>query len=214
MRLSAFDLDHTLLKVNGSFHFGKYLYNKKKLTVGSMLYLVGCYAGAMTGCLNIQQLHQLNFDALFKGRQKSDFQKLVHAFLDEQLANLVHLPMIKTFEKAKADGHRTAILSSSPDFLVQSIGQRLGFDYIGATEYLTDASGAFYCLGPIMNGTEKAVVLNVLAEKYGVKQEDIYAYSDSHLDLPFMEAAGHPIAVSPNRKLHNISQQRGWKIIS
>jgi phosphoserine phosphatase len=39
------------------------------------------------------------------------------------------------------------------------------------------------------------------------------AYSDSHTDLPFLEAVGHPVAVNPDRKLRRIASQRGWPVL-
>jgi phosphoserine phosphatase len=40
-----------------------------------------------------------------------------------------------------------------------------------------------------------------------------WAYSDSHTDLPFLEAVGHPVAVNPDRALRRIARERGWPIL-
>jgi len=39
------------------------------------------------------------------------------------------------------------------------------------------------------------------------------AYSDSHTDLPFLEAVGHPVAVNPDRRLRRIASARGWPVL-
>ena len=39
------------------------------------------------------------------------------------------------------------------------------------------------------------------------------AYSDSFHDLPLLEFADLPTAVNPDKKLKEISSNRGWKII-
>ena len=39
------------------------------------------------------------------------------------------------------------------------------------------------------------------------------AYSDSHTDLPFLEAVGHPVAVNPDRELRRIAADRGWPVL-
>jgi phosphoserine phosphatase len=41
-----------------------------------------------------------------------------------------------------------------------------------------------------------------------------YAYADSIHDLSFLELAGHPVAVHPDRQLARIARQRGWGIIN
>ena len=39
------------------------------------------------------------------------------------------------------------------------------------------------------------------------------AYSDSHTDLPFLEAVGNPVVVNPDRKLRRIASERGWPVL-
>jgi phosphoserine phosphatase len=39
------------------------------------------------------------------------------------------------------------------------------------------------------------------------------AYSDSHTDLPFLEAVGHPVAVNPDRALRRTPTERSWPVL-
>ena len=39
------------------------------------------------------------------------------------------------------------------------------------------------------------------------------AYSDSHTDLPFLEAVGRPVVVNPDRDLRRIAAARGWPVL-
>jgi hypothetical protein len=52
-----------------------------------------------------------------------------------------------------------------------------------------------------------------LAESRGYDLAECTAYSDSHTDLPFLEAVGRPVAVNPDRELRRIAAQRGWPVI-
>lgn len=212
--ISAFDLDRTLLAVNCSFQFGKFLYSQQKLSLAKAFYLMSCYAGHTAGFINLSQLHHLNFNALFKEADSVACQALANRFLDEQLTQLIYKPVFDIYLKAKEIGHYTVILSSSPDFLVQAIADRFSMDTASATTYNIDPSGKFSSLGTIMNGDEKAAELQALANRLQVTKENIYAYSDSHLDLSFLEAAGHPVAVRPNNRLRKLSKIRGWEILS
>lgn len=212
--ISAFDLDRTLLKVNCSFHFGKFLYAKGILPLPKTISLAACYAGHVAGLIGLPKLHVFNFASLFLGKEKEFYDDLVDDFLDRYLEQLIYPPAFKAYMHAKQEGHFTAIFSSSPNFLVQPVAERLAFDRSYSTVYNTNASGVFASLGTIVQGEEKARLLGSLAIQLQVSRESLYAYSDSHLDLPFMEAAGHPIAVKPNRKLERISINRGWKILS
>lgn len=214
MHISAFDLDHTLLKANCSYQFGKYLFQKGHLTCFQVFYLILCYGFHSVGLLSTQRLHFLSFKTIFKAQSGVLFSGLVSEFLDVCLQGLLSIPVLEAFQKAKQEGHYTAIFSNSPDFLVAPIADRLGFDLSVSTPYLVNASGFFVSVGTVMDGLKKASALKALANHLQVTQENIYAYSDSHQDLPFMEAAGHPIAVRPDRLLKYISTRRGWATLS
>lgn len=213
MYISAFDLDYTLLSCNGSFSFGKYLYAHKQFSLLNMLYLVSCYARHTIGMTSIQQLHELNFDYLFKGREKHLFESFANRFITEHLNDLIYQPAFKAIQQANQNGHFIIILSSSPDFLVKRIAAKLGVFTAEATVYHTDSNGCFSTLGEIMDGSKKAEILTMHANRLEVSKENLYAYSDSYLDLPFLEASGNPIAVQPSRKLRQISLIKKWTIL-
>ena len=40
------------------------------------------------------------------------------------------------------------------------------------------------------------------------------AYSDSHTDLPFLEAVGNPVVVNPDRELRRVAEERGWPVLA
>ena len=116
-------------------------------------------------------------------------------------------------ETAKEFGHYTVILSSSPDFLVKHITNRFEVDEWGATEYTLDQEGNFCSIRRTMEGEVKANYIHELVQKRGIPKDKITAYSDSHLDLPFLKAAGKAIAVNPDRTLRKICKKNNWKII-
>jgi phosphoserine phosphatase len=70
--------------------------------------------------------------------------------------------------------------------------------YTGELEY--------YAYGPT-----KAEALHELEAK-GIDLSASYAYSDSHTDLPLLEAVGNPVAVNPDRELRKIAEEREWLI--
>jgi phosphoserine phosphatase len=52
-----------------------------------------------------------------------------------------------------------------------------------------------------------------LAAREGIDLARSTAYSDSHTDLPFLEAVGHPVAVNPDRELRRLAAERGWPVL-
>ncbi len=47
--------------------------------------------------------------------------------------------------------------------------------------------------------------------RLGIDRQQVTAYSDSHLDLPLLLAAGTPVVVNPDRKLRKIAQLNTWR---
>lgn len=213
-QLSCFDLDHTLLKVNSSYQFGVYLYQQGMFSYTLLLYLL-CLCGLHKwGLLSVETLQNKIFARLFAGVKRDSMQAHAVAFLDQQLERHLYIPALKRLREAQgAAGHYTAILSSSPDFLVQLIADRLSVDAWDATAYAVDADQCFVRIERFVLGEDKARSMRALSHKWGIAQEATTAYSDSILDLSFLQAAGRAVAVNPDRALRTLCRQTQWPIL-
>lgn len=211
--ISAFDLDHTLLSANSSYCFGRYLCAKKHLPPQTLFFIISCHFRYSLGLLPIVALHQKAFQRLFFGRSISQVNEWVNEFLDAHLARLLYRPAVEQLQQAQQDGHLTVILSSSPEILVKPIAARLNVPVWHATQYAVDKEHRFCHILRLMLGDDKARILQEMRQEQGVAVQDVYAYSDSHLDLPFLQAAGHPIGVKPNRQLRAICRKNRWSIL-
>lgn len=211
--IAAFDLDHTILKCNSSYGYGEYLYNHGALSFWTMLRLMGTYYRHKFLGLSLEKLHQTIFDRLFLGKNSLFFQDYADRFLDHCLHSILNPDICRHFYKMKEKGFFTVMLSSSPNFLVERIAKRLKFDAWGATDYKVDQSSRYCKIKKVFKGKDKAIYLDKQAEQIGVSKEKTYAYSDSILDLPMLEAVEYAIVVNPDYKLRAIALKRKWKII-
>jgi phosphoserine phosphatase len=64
-----------------------------------------------------------------------------------------------------------------------------------------------------LHADAKADAVRELAQTEGFDLDASWAYSDSHTDLPFLEAVGHPMVVNPDRRLRRIAAERGWPVL-
>lgn len=213
MQLSVFDLDHTLLSVNGSYQFGSYLYKQGIISFASMGYCVYSYALHKLGLLSVRQLHKKTFNRLFKGMDLDDLEKRVGLFLDLHLSSMLYLPAIEKLRSAQQQGHCLAILSSSPDYIVKPIAARLGVIYWESTRFAVDEKNQLCAISSVMQGKDKAASLLRLADQLNIPKEAVHVYTDSYLDFPLLEVAGNIIGVNPDRKLRSLCVQKGWTII-
>ena len=65
---------------------------------------------------------------------------------------------------------------------------------------------------PTCYGEGKAVAARVIAEREGVDLDESYFYTDSHEDLPLLEAVGRPRPLNPDRRLAQIAKERHWPV--
>lgn len=211
--LSAFDLDHTLFNGNSSFRFGIYLYRQGVLSFRAMISLLGYYVWQKAGWISLMRLHEEVFKRHFKGFSVSFLEDYVQAFLDKYFDELIYVPGVDRLREAQLRGDHTVILSSSPQFLVRRIAERFGVDEWDSTHYAVDQENHLCSIERLMEGDDKATALQKIALRFGIARENVIAYSDSYLDLPFLEAAGVAIGVNPERKLRQICDQRQWQTI-
>jgi putative phosphoserine phosphatase/1-acylglycerol-3-phosphate O-acyltransferase len=73
---------------------------------------------------------------------------------------------------------------------------------------LTGAPEGKYCFGD-----EKRVRLLSFCDMNLSTPADSWYYADSIADLPVLEIVGHPVCVSPDRKLASIARKRNWRIM-
>lgn len=210
---SLFDLDHTLFKVNSSFCFGKYLYKHGALPLSQLLQLVSFYSLHKVGVFSIKTLHNLVFKKLFLGRPRQFFIQHVELFLQEDFEKMLYAPAIQRLKAALHSGHYVAILSSSPDFLIEAIASKLNVTHFEGTIYGVDEAQRFSHIQHLIQGEEKAASTVNRLKSLEIKKENTTIYSDSILDLDFLLSGGIRVGVNPDSKLRALCHEYRWEVI-
>ena len=150
---------------------------------------------------------------VLNGFSVEHMQRLVGDAMETVLRPLVYEEPLRLVQEHRAKGERVYIVSATLQEIVEHIAEDLGFDgAIGSTCEIVD--GAY--TGRVLraaHGEGKAQALRDLAAAEGIDLAASTAYSDSHSDLPFLEAVGHPVAANPDKKLRRIAAERGWPVV-
>lgn len=210
--LSVFDLDHTLLKTNCCLRFGRYLYRERVFSRYDMVHLFFLYFRHKILGMSIYDLHHKSLK-LVKGVSLAYLKDLAERFVEKEADSMVNQKVWKRLCEAKELGHKIIIVSNSPDFLVKIIANRLNVDIARGIEFELDDSCELTTPFQTMEGEKKKEFVYQEAEKYSIRTEDITAYSDSHLDIPLLNAVGKAVGVNPDCKLHAVCKKKGWDII-
>ncbi|MES2273013.1 MAG: HAD-IB family phosphatase [Chlamydiota bacterium] len=207
MHSIIFDLDRTLVKKNCSFSFYFFLLRRRLIPFKSLLKVVPIFFSYLAERLSLTQLHHRVFAAVLRGKPRSLFIQSVKPFLDENLEKWLNPAVFSRFCEAKKRGDRTFLLSSSPDFIVGAIAERLGFDLWKGTEYAVDKEERLCQISTLVNGITKLMLAKTLGQKKTI------AYSDSEDDLPLLEWAEVAIVVQPGARLRRYANLRHWEIL-
>ena len=151
---------------------------------------------------------------LLKGFTPEQMRELVAGAMEDVLRPLVYVEPMRLLERHRERGEPVYIVSAALQEVVDALADDLGFD--GALGTICEVEDGAYTGRSIrsLHGEHKAVALVDLAEREGLDLATSTAYSDSHTDLPFLEAVGKPVAVNPDGELARIAAERGWEVLT
>jgi HAD superfamily hydrolase (TIGR01490 family) len=112
-----------------------------------------------------------------------------------------------------AAGDEVWLVTASPQDFAELIASKLGFTgALGTRAETKDGKYTGNLIGNLLHGKEKSHAVKELTAKRDIDIKDCFAYSDSHNDLPLLEAVGFPNAINPDAKLRIISFSSGWPV--
>jgi HAD superfamily hydrolase (TIGR01490 family) len=150
---------------------------------------------------------------ILDGFSVKEMQELVGDAMEPVLRPLVYDEPLHLVRRHRDQGERVYIVSATLQEIVQHIADDLGFDgAVGSTCEIVDGVYTGRSLRAA-HGEGKAQAIRELAASDGLDLAECTAYSDSHTDVPFLEAVGHPVAANPDRQLRRIARERGWPVV-
>ena len=150
---------------------------------------------------------------ILRGFSPEEMRELVVGAMERVLRPLVYAESLKLVERHRSRGEPVYIVSATLQEIVETIAEDLGFD--GALGTVCEVEDGVYTGKAVraLHAEGKASCVRELAARQGYDLAECTAYSDSHTDLPFLEAVGHPVVVNPDRELRGVAGERGWPIL-
>lgn len=210
-----FDLDRTLISRSSSLALAgtfwrRGLIGKRHVVQAALAQLVFTSLGA--GQAQVGRTAD-KAASLLKGLSVDVLRGIVAEAWPTVLRPLVYEEALDLAASHQARGERAYIVSAALQEVVETISRELGFD--GALASRAEIEDGVYTgrLERRLYGAEKRAALEELASAQGYDLARSTAYSDSHTDLAFLEAVGHPVAVNPDRDLRRVVEERGWPVL-
>ena len=151
----------------------------------------------------------------FVGHTKAEMAALCQRHFDTFVRPKCRPGAIRDAREAAGSGAPSTILSSTNTMISEPVRAFFGITETAGPTLELDASGRFTgrLVGDYTLGPQKVVRMRSMAERLGVRPEDIAAYGDSAADIPLLSSVGHPFVVAPSDELRAEALKRHWPIL-
>ncbi|AHK63483.1 hypothetical protein BOKEGFJH_00608 [Chlamydia avium] len=205
----AFDLDGTLLRGTSSIGFYRYALQRG---VFSYKTLPSCclYFFCFSTFLDLSAFYSRIVSSLLSKVPFADLVSVAWDFSKKLCQKDFYSPTMEKFYEALDDPlGEVMIFSSSPDFIVGPIAQKLGANMWYAS-YFQGFSERQMVENQCLTGDNKARILSYL-KKIGRARS--HTFSDSIVDLPFLLLGEEKTVVRPRGRLRKMAKKYYWNII-
>jgi putative phosphoserine phosphatase/1-acylglycerol-3-phosphate O-acyltransferase len=209
---ALFDLDQTLLAGFSATSFVRERFVTGRMSpqeLGTTFYGALSFALGRTGFSALMSATT----AAYRGLAEAMLEEVGDEVFVKHLAGQIYPESRAIVEAHQAAGHTVAIISSATRYQADPLARDMGIAHVLCTE-LEVKDGVFTgeVIHPTCYGEGKATAARNLAAREGLDLDESYFYTDSHEDLPLLEAVGRPRPLNPNRQLAQIAKERQWPV--
>ena len=218
MRLTLFDLDHTLLAGDSDYGWGQFMIRHGLVEpVGYARKNAAFYAAYQAG--NLDQAAFLSFSLEpLTHFSRSELDAWHRLFMTESIAPLMTSRSKLLVRERLHAGDLVAIVTSTNSFITGPVARAYGVEHLIATDpEISDDRYTGRVVGIPAFREGKVARLHEWLKDRGQRLDDFaqsWFYSDSTNDLPLLEAVSHPVAVDPDDGLRKLAEQRRWPILT
>lgn len=148
------------------------------------------------------------------GMAKPRLETLAQEFAREVVETLCYPEVLAELHRHRDAGHRTILVSASPELYVCEIGRRLGFDEVFGTVVELGERLQWFPQFPLGNnkGANKVLRLRDELGLTGVLPNS-EGYSDSKADLPMLAMCERVVAIHPEGTFADKAAAEGWRLL-
>ncbi len=215
-RAAFFDVDNTIMQGSSLFFLSKGMYQRGFFTKKDISnFVMANLRYRLSGVENKEEIAKIQGAAceFFRGHDASIIEKMGIEVYDEYVSPALWAGTIEIANNHLDNNEEVWLVTATPKDLADLIAKRLGFT--GALGTVAEVKDGFYTgklIGQLLHGPNKAVAIRALAEAEGIDLENSYAYSDSHHDLPLLQAVGNPRVINPDTLLQIHASREQWPI--
>lgn len=215
-RAAFFDVDNTLVRGSTLYFLGRGMYQRGYFTKADISrFVVANLRFRMTGTEKKEVIEKFQNAAtdFIGGHKVDEIKKLGEEIYDEYVSPKLWQGTIEIAKKHLRDRQEVWLVTAAPQDMANIIAQRLGFTgALGSKACIENGIYTGQLEGKLLHGVEKAIAIQKLADERNFDLAHCSAYSDSHNDIPLLQAVGNPCAINPDAVLRIRALAEGWPI--
>ena len=214
MSLAIFDLDNTLLRGDSDHAWGQFLIENH--IVDGPEYArenERYYAQYHAGTLDIMEFLAFVLRPLAQ-HDRATLDRWHRLYLQSKIQPMITPDARALVEKHRARGDTLIIITATNSFIAGPIAAEFAIPNVIATEpEVRDGQFTGKVLGTPCYREGKVARLQDWMAQHSANLQNSWFYSDSHNDLPLLQAVDHPVAINPDEILQREAQARAWPVL-
>lgn len=215
LTLAIFDLDNTLIGGDSDHLWGEFV-------VEAGIAPENDFAARNERFYRAYERGELDIDAYLRfalsplrGRSRDTAAAWHRRFMGAKIEPIMLPAAAELLRGHRERGHTLLIVTATNEFITRPIADALQVEHLLACEAeIKDGVYTGEPLGVPTYREGKVTRLRQWLEMTGESLDGAWCYSDSHNDLPLLEAVDHPVAVDPDETLRARARERGWPVIT
>jgi len=214
-RVAFFDVDNTILRGSSLYFLGRGMYRRGYFTKHDIANFMLANLRFRLRGEDAVELNKFQDAAqhFIAGHKVDDLENLATEVYDRYVSPALWQGTIDIANQHIANGDEVWLVTATPSEMAEFIAHRLGFTgALGTRAEIVDGVYTGRLIGSVLHGREKAKAVRELAAEQSFNLSESFAYSDSHHDIPLLEAVGNPRAINPDTLLQLRALRDHWPI--
>ena len=145
-----------------------------------------------------------------KGMSLSEYRQYIRDFFNQRGHLYIYPQAASLLFAYRRQGSKLILITGQDEIMAKAYADALGLDFVIGNRFELEHGKIKGLTKPLCYGEGKVEMAKNFAEQQGFELSEAVFYSDSHSDLPLLEAVGQPIVLNPNTKLAGLALERGW----
>ena len=215
-RAAFFDVDNTIVRGSTIYFLGRGMYHRGYFTKADISrFMVANLRFRLTGKEKPEEFDRYKKAAtdFIGGHKVEEVLHLGQEIYEEYVLPKLWKGAVEIANKHLAEGDEVWLVTATPEHMADIMAKNLGLTgAIGTKAEVKDGIFTGKVIGNLLHGKEKALAIQELAREKNFDLSKCYAYSDSHNDLPLLQAVGNPCAINPDALLRIRALKENWQI--